>query len=461
MNDERSDHETPGEPPVSDGIDAKAAFELGAGSTLPGVPASWSPPEPETLDPLFPNYRIVSLVGRGGMGAVYRGVQESLDREVAIKVLPPEMAEVDPSFAERFQREAKSMARLDHPNIVRVHDFGRTSAGHWFIVMEFVDGMDFHQLIRSGELDVTGALDAVSQICDALEYAHGMGYVHRDIKPENIFINRKGVLKVGDFGLAKLIEGDPAGAPQPSLTLTGASMGTPFYCAPEQMEGRETDHRADIYSLGVMLYEMLTRELPRGNFPPPSRKAGVDARLDEVVMRAMESERDRRYPSAGEMRTDVDAVRTSPPAPPKNPNPDASPMNTTTAPVSTVSVPSEQRSNAKVFGVIGLICFILAILSPLVVMLVASSVKLPTVVLLLASPLLLLLSLIFGIIGWKHVTGKIAVIGSICLGFLSVVIGVISIYFFSLKPTVVSDGPMDRTMEAERVESIEFLPDPE
>lgn len=294
-------------------IDAKAAFAMGADSSNPSQFGDWTPPEPAELDPLFPNYDVEVLVGRGGMGAVYKAVQKNLDRTVAIKLLPAEMAQSDPSFAERFKREAKAMAALDHPNIVTVHDFGETLAGHYYFVMEYVDGMDFHQLIHSGQLDAVGALNAVSQICDALEYAHHQGYVHRDIKPANVFINQAGILKVGDFGLAKIVVGDEpvSSVKEPHLTQSGVSMGTPIYSAPEQMDGRPVDQRADIYSLGVMFYEMLTHELPRGHFPPPSQKVEVDVRLDQVVLRAMESEPKRRYPSAAEMRDDVDVVRSS------------------------------------------------------------------------------------------------------------------------------------------------------
>jgi serine/threonine protein kinase len=279
-------------------------------------PTRWSPPEPEALDPLFPDYEVQQLLGRGGMGAVYKAFQTKLKRFVAIKVLPPEMAEADPSFAQRFQREAEAMAALDHPNIVHVYDFGETEAGHSYFVMEFVDGMDFHQLIHTGQLESAGALNAVSQICDALEYAHEQGYVHRDIKPANIFINQKGILKVGDFGLAK-ITGEPSTTEggtllEPMLTQTGLAMGTPAYSAPEQMDGRVVDRRADIYSLGVMFYEMLTGELPQGAFQPPSQKVKVDVRLDHVVLKAMASEPERRYSNATEMRTEVDEVRTGP-----------------------------------------------------------------------------------------------------------------------------------------------------
>tara|TARA_R110002096_G_scaffold104771_1_gene230686 strand:+ start:6180 stop:10934 length:4755 start_codon:yes stop_codon:yes gene_type:complete len=292
-------------------VDAGAAFAMGANSTNPSAMAGWKPPEPSELDPLLPNYSVEKLLGRGGMGAVYKAIQKNLKRPVAIKLLPAEMAQADPSFAERFRREAQAMAALDHPNIVTVFDFGETSAGHYYFVMEYVDGMDFHQLIHSNQLDAVGALNAVSQICDALEYAHSKGYVHRDIKPANIFINQSGILKVGDFGLAKMITSDEpvSSVKEAHLTRTGISMGTPIYSAPEQMDGRPVDQRADIYSLGVMFYEMLTHELPRGRFPPPSQKVQVDVRLDQVVLKAMESEPEMRYASATEMRTEVDEVR--------------------------------------------------------------------------------------------------------------------------------------------------------
>ncbi len=186
--------------------------------------------------------------------------------------------------------------------------------------MEFVDGMDFHQLIHSNQLDAAGALNAVSQICDALAYAHGKGYIHRDIKPANIFLNYEGQVKVGDFGLAKLItpgEADPdasaAAGPEPGLTITGTAMGTPFYSAPEQLRGMsEVDQRADIYSLGVMFYEMLTGKIPQGAFDPSSKKVAIDVRVDEVVLKAMAEEPERRYETAVELRTDVDAIRTAP-----------------------------------------------------------------------------------------------------------------------------------------------------
>ncbi|MEM7010597.1 MAG: serine/threonine-protein kinase, partial [Verrucomicrobiota bacterium] len=311
MSDEPEDPNPSVDPTARTEVDPARAFRMAENSDSAAADVGlWTPPEPEELDPLFADYKIQQLLGRGGMGAVYKAVQTNLDRSVAIKLLPAQMAQKDPSFAERFRREAKAMAALDHPNIVTVYDFGETEAGHSYFIMEFVDGMDMHQLIHRGELDHKGALNAVSQICDALEYAHEQGFVHRDIKPANIFINQRGVLKVGDFGLAK-IAGEPktqfAG---PTLTMAGTAMGTPDYAAPEQLDGREVDQRADIYSLGVMFYEMLTGQIPRGAFEPPSKKVQVDIRIDEVVLKAMAEEPERRYLSASEMRTEVDVVRT-------------------------------------------------------------------------------------------------------------------------------------------------------
>ncbi len=279
------------------------------------APASWEPPSPDELTPFFPGFDITAILGRGGMGAVYRATQLNLERQVAIKLLPAELG-ADPEFDARFKREAKSLAQLNHPNIVQIYDFGQTSAGHAYFVMEYVDGADLHQLIRSDGLDSQGSLKAISQICDALQYAHEKGYVHRDIKPANIFLNTDGIIKVGDFGLAKLT-GSPnenaAPADQLDLTMSGVAMGTPHYIAPEQMDdSNAVDHRADLYSLGVMLYEMLTHEIPRGTVKPPSKRVeNLDARVDGVVFKAMEQNPDERYQKATDLRSDVDVIRTS------------------------------------------------------------------------------------------------------------------------------------------------------
>tara|TARA_R110002096_G_scaffold26518_29_gene81877 strand:- start:4434 stop:6464 length:2031 start_codon:yes stop_codon:yes gene_type:complete len=276
-------------------------------------PGQWEPVSAEELDRFMPDYTVEKILGRGGMGAVYQGIQISLKRPVAIKVLPPELGQ-DLEFEARFRREAQSMARLNHPNIIQIFDFGQTEGGHYFFVMEFVEGGDLHSLIREGHVQPETALKVVIQICEALHYAHSKGYVHRDIKPANILLNEEGVVKVGDFGLAKLVDPKQGSeTEQLGITLTGISMGTPNYVAPEQMSGTgEVDHRADIYSLGVMLYEMLTGEIPRGHFAPPSGKIQVDVRIDDVVLKAMEEKPERRYQSAKDVESDVTVIRSNP-----------------------------------------------------------------------------------------------------------------------------------------------------
>jgi tRNA A-37 threonylcarbamoyl transferase component Bud32 len=273
------------------------------GAFVTGPYAGPAAPTVEELAPLIPQLEIVGLIGQGGMGAVYKARQPSLDRLVALKVLPPEAGR-DPAFAERFAREARALARLGHPNIVAVYDFGQAGELYYF-VMEYVDGVNLRQLLRDGQLQPEQALRIVPQICDALQYAHEEGIVHRDIKPENILLDRKGRVKIADFGLAKLMRRDTR-----NFTLTGSQqvMGTFNYMAPEQMDRpQEVDHRADIYSLGVVFYEMLTGQLPVGRFPMPSEKAGTDAFLDEVVLHALERDPKRRYQHASEVKTDVEA----------------------------------------------------------------------------------------------------------------------------------------------------------
>ena len=264
----------------------------------------FSPPLPSDLAAHFPQLEILELLGQGGMGAVYRARQKTLDRVVALKVLPPEVGQ-DPAFAERFTREAQALARLTHPNIVMVFDFGETD-GYYFFIMEYVDGVNLRQSLHAGRLTPEQALAIVPQVCEALQYAHDQGIVHRDIKPENVLLDKRGRVKIADFGLAKLL-GRPGG--RLSLTGTGQVMGTPHYMAPEQMEKPLTvDHRADIYSLGVVFYELLTGELPIGRFAPPSQKTNVSVDLDQVVLRTLEKEPDRRYQHASEVKTAVEAL---------------------------------------------------------------------------------------------------------------------------------------------------------
>jgi serine/threonine protein kinase len=256
-------------------------------------------PTPAELAPLFPQLEVLELLGQGGMGAVYKARQPRLDRTVALKILPPGGSD-DPAFAERFMREARTLARLDHPGIVRLHDFGESAGLHYF-VMEYVDGSNIRQLMKAGGLTKERALAIVPQVCDALQYAHDEGIIHRDIKPENILLDRRGRVKIADFGLAKLLGRTPA---DPTLTGTHQVMGTPHYMAPEQVERPLTvDARADVYALGVVLYEMLTGELPLGQFAPPSQKGGGEVRIDSVVLRALAREPERRFSTPREMKS--------------------------------------------------------------------------------------------------------------------------------------------------------------
>ena len=251
-------------------------------------------------------YLIEAEIGRGGMGVVYLGVQKSLERKVAVKVLPKRLA-ADSKFRTRFEREALALATLNHHNIVQIIDRG-ISGDTFYLVMEYVEGVSLRRLQLDGKLKPEQALAIVPQICAALEYAHGKGLVHRDIKPENILLTTDGHVKITDFGLARMIHGEMS-LPEQRLTHTHVLMGTPEYMAPEQRErAKSVDHRADIFSLGVIFYEMLTGELPIGRFQLPSKKVEVDVRLDEVILKSLEKEPDLRYQRARMLSKDVEGI---------------------------------------------------------------------------------------------------------------------------------------------------------
>jgi predicted Ser/Thr protein kinase len=288
-------------------LELSRALEPAEAASDPAPIRRAPPPTPAELAGDFPELEVLELVGQGGMGCVYRARHRQLDRVLALKILAPG-AEHDARFEERFLREARALARLDHPGIVRVHDFGRAGS-RWYLAMEFVEGSTLRTLLREGRVTSDAALDIVPQLCDALQYAHDEGVVHRDIKPENVLVDAKGRVKIADFGLAKLVgRADEHGA----RTGSEQVMGTPHYMAPEQARSsRNVDHRADIYSLGVVFYELLTGELPIGRFEAPSKRAGVDVRLDGIVMKSLERAPELRYQHAVDVRTDVEGLAAS------------------------------------------------------------------------------------------------------------------------------------------------------
>jgi len=261
----------------------------------------WTAPTIADLAPAFPDLTLHQLVGQGGMAAVYRATQTRLGRSVALKVMRGDLAS-QPEFVERFVREARALAALSNPHVLAIHDFGERG-GFCYLVTEFVDGANLRELMQLGRLSPAEVLRIVPQICAGLHFAHQHGVVHRDIKPENVLVDREGVVKLADFGLAKLA-GDPG---RPGLTGSGAVFGTPHYMAPEQWHGSAgVDHRADIYSLGVVLYELLTGRLPVGTYAPASQQPGVPRGIDDVVQRSLQQEPDRRYQHVSDVQRDLE-----------------------------------------------------------------------------------------------------------------------------------------------------------
>lgn len=260
-----------------------------------------SAPSLETITAAFPDLEVISFIGQGGMGSVYQVRQPELERTAALKILSPELSS-DPAFAERFAREARVMGKLKHVNIATIFESGEQD-GYFYLLMEYIDGVNLRQAMQAGRFTPEEALAVVPGICDALQAAHAEGVWHRDIKPENILLDKNGGIKIVDFGIARLI-GDPQ--KNFTLTMTGQALGSTAYMAPEQHEKpHEVDHRADIYSLGVVIYELLTGELPLGRFPSPGERSEVNARIDEIVLKTLAKERELRQQSASEVKTDL------------------------------------------------------------------------------------------------------------------------------------------------------------
>ncbi|HEV7699425.1 MAG TPA: serine/threonine-protein kinase [Pyrinomonadaceae bacterium] len=255
------------------------------------------------------NYKIEEKLGEGGMGAVYKGVDTMLDREVAIKALRPELASQD-SIVERFRTEAVTLAKLNHPNIATLYSLFRQGE-ELYMVLEFVRGETLDSIMKSrGALPAEEAIPVFCQVLDGIDHAHELGIVHRDIKPANMMLTEKGTLKVLDFGIARLLG-------SARMTRAGNIIGTLEYMAPEQVRGQETDGRSDIYALGMMLYEVLTGRLPfesENEFelmkmqtevtPPPPREINpaIPEEVEEAIMRAIRKDPEERFQTAGDFR---------------------------------------------------------------------------------------------------------------------------------------------------------------
>lgn len=269
----------------------------------PDHPAPFEAPDPERLAPLFPGYSMEGLIATGGMGAVYKAIQISLDRPVAIKILPREFGQ-DQQFRDNFQTEARTMARLNHPNLIGVHDFGEVD-GMLFIIMEFVPGKTLFHSANGRAIAADESARIVIGVCQALAHAHEHGILHRDIKPANILLDQQARPKIGDFGLAR-----PIGT---SLKDGEKIYGTPHYTAPEVVRSPDTvDARADIFSVGVVLHELLTGQLPEDDPRPPSVIVGCDPRFDVIIRRATQPSPNLRHASAAEVAHEIGMIVAQP-----------------------------------------------------------------------------------------------------------------------------------------------------
>ena len=307
----------------------------------PDAPSGAAPSRGKPTGPNASHYQVLERLGGGGMGVVYKALDTRLNRAVALKFLPLEMAE-DAAALERFRREAQAASALNHPNICTIYDVGELplesgaqSEPQRFIAMEFLDGQTLERRISGKPLPLQETLDLAIEIADALSAAHVQGIIHRDIKPANVYVTKRGNAKILDFGLAKLthqrtsdphsnLPAVPATGVSAGITLLGRAMGTPNYMSPEQVRGEELDARADLFSFGVVLYQMATgfvpfrgetseavtnRILDRAPEAPSRLNPLVPLRLEEVILKALEKDRKFRYQFAAEIRTDLERLK--------------------------------------------------------------------------------------------------------------------------------------------------------
>jgi hypothetical protein len=278
------------------------------------IESGWEAPSPEELGRLLVGYQVVRMLGRGGMGAVYLATETRLGREVAIKLLPPELG-YRQDFRQRFEREAWILAQLDHPHIVRLYGMGESETGHLYLVMEYVEGTNLAGLLQDARAGMRAGgpvvpwprvVQITSELCEALAHAHARSLIHRDLKPANVLLTPGGSVKLADFGLARPLLPPAAGQEaRAQMTQTGQVMGTYDYMAPEQRDGAPGDHRVDLYGLGVLMYQLLTGALPRGAFSPPSALVGTGPAVDRLVLRALASDPDQRIPSAEALQAEL------------------------------------------------------------------------------------------------------------------------------------------------------------